>query len=148
GSGQETSIEAKELAHLQTGMAHLSAGKLQEAVREFKKVLQASASLDGVHFYLSQAHAQKNRWKEVLEHIDRAIKLDPGTAPDHNHRALIFSQQKQLGNVRKTRKAENCALNLVGKREYTRGVGLFIEATEKIGRFEKRLGTRRLREDT
>ncbi len=46
GSGQETSIEAKELAHLQTGMAHLSAGKLQEAVREFKKVLQATASLD------------------------------------------------------------------------------------------------------
>ena len=119
----------------------------QEAVREFKKVLQAEGSLEGVYFHLSQAYAQMNRWKEAREHIDRAIQLAPGTAPDHNHRALIFSQQKQLGNVRKTRKAENCAFNLVRKWGYTRDVGLFIEAMEKIGRFEKRLGTRRLRED-
>ena len=96
GSGQQTSREAEESARIQTGMAHLSAGNLPEAIREFKQVLQENPSLDGVHFYLSQAYNRMDRWKEALKHIDRAIQLRPQNPPYYNHRALIFSRQKQF----------------------------------------------------
>ena len=87
--------QQEEQVHLEAGKASLAAGRLQEAIREFDKVLTLSPSFSEAHFYLGEAHSQAGDWDKAILHTRRAIELNPKSPAYRNQLAMIFVQQKR-----------------------------------------------------
>ncbi|NIP84487.1 MAG: tetratricopeptide repeat protein, partial [Planctomycetales bacterium] len=63
----------------QRGLAHYRAGRLDQAITEWQKAVQADPDADIVSVYLGPALVRAGRPAEAIEHYKRAL----GGAPDN-----------------------------------------------------------------
>ena len=94
GAGDHLS-QQEEQEYLEAGKASLAAGRLQEAIRKFDKVLSLSPSFSEAHFHLGEAYSQAGDWDNAILHSRRAIKLNPKSPAYRNQLAMIFVQQQR-----------------------------------------------------
>lgn len=75
--------------------ACLQQGKLDEAERIYRAILQQHPNdANALHFF-GVVQAQRQNFAEAADLIDRAIVLDPGNATVHSNRGNVFRMQGQ-----------------------------------------------------
>jgi tetratricopeptide (TPR) repeat protein len=75
-------------AHLLIGRLHLRSGRTAEAIQAFKVALWSQDSVQG-HIALAEAFLASQNHAAARDEVDRALKLDPGSAEARSLRAKI-----------------------------------------------------------
>ncbi len=83
------------VAHHNLGFALTQAGKLEEAIGQFRKTLRLKPDFARAHFNLGSALAQTGRTQEAIEQLRCAVRIDPNDFEAHNNlaNALIIANQ-------------------------------------------------------
>ena len=86
-------------AHQLQGQSYEKVGKDEEAIREYRKALEVSPDLQGVHFAIGNLYWVKNLDEEALVELENELKIDP-----HHPNALyeiadIFYKRGQLNDA-------------------------------------------------
>ena len=83
------STEAKKERHWKKGEQYSSENKLQEAILEYKNVIQLDPKDAKAHFKLGQTYLKAGLVREGYVETLKAVELDPG----------LIDAQNQLGNL-------------------------------------------------
>lgn len=74
---------------------HFEAGRYEQAVAEFKKLLEEKPEDGAMHASLAGALGALGRYKEALEQLDRAEKLSPLNPEIYHNRGVILERRGQ-----------------------------------------------------
>ncbi len=124
-----------------SAMGDLDRGKLDQAIGAFRQVLSKQANIYLAEFGLGKALAKKQEYKEAIEHLHRAVALQPDSSWANLE---IGRALNQTGDF----KTAAVHLEIAAKRmgEFPEAHALLAEAYEHLGRKsdaerERRAGT-------
>ncbi|MCJ7729831.1 MAG: tetratricopeptide repeat protein, partial [Sedimentisphaerales bacterium] len=82
---------------LNLGFALTESGKLEEAVKEYEKILLIQPQNAVAHNDLAVVFLQQGKTDEAIEHFSQAVRIDPSytTARDNLNSALAEKQKLQ-----------------------------------------------------
>ena len=78
------------------GQAALHMGQLDEAEREFRKVLVINPRVAGAYVNLGVIHMRRKQWPQALEMLRKADKLAPDMSGIRLNIGLVYYRQKQF----------------------------------------------------
>ncbi len=78
---------------------HFEAGRYEEAVKEFKKLLEEKPGDGAMHASLAGALGALGRYDEALEQLDQAEKLSPLNPEIYHNRGVILERRGQRENA-------------------------------------------------
>jgi Flp pilus assembly protein TadD len=76
--------------HYQLGMAHKNEGRYEEAVAEFKAILELDPDHPGAHLGLGLVYGFTGMFDESIEEMARAVQLRPDWAEAHMDLAKTY----------------------------------------------------------
>jgi tetratricopeptide (TPR) repeat protein len=92
--------EARADEHRNLGIAFYKTGMLDEAVREFRRVLELRPADPGARFYIGLVFARQQQWEDALATF-REASTHPGAAAAVFHNlAYVLEQQQRYGEAR------------------------------------------------
>jgi tetratricopeptide (TPR) repeat protein len=74
----------------------LQAGKLDDARKEYKTLIELRPNFPWSYYYLGQLLAQENKWPDAIANYKRAIELNPNSPHLHNSLAEALIKQGEL----------------------------------------------------
>jgi Flp pilus assembly protein TadD len=78
----------------------MRAGRMDEAERGFKAVVQAQPELGGPHANLGVIYRQANKLSEAVTELERAVKTSPQQPVYFNQLGITYRQQGQFAKAR------------------------------------------------
>lgn len=81
---------------IKTANKLLRANRLDDAKREYQKLIELRPKLAWNYYYLGQFFAKQNKWQDATTQYRHAIKLNPNSANLHNALAEALIQQGEL----------------------------------------------------
>ncbi len=81
---------------LTTANQLLKAGKLEDARREYQKLIELKPNCPWNYYYLGQVFFQEEKWSDATLQYRQAIKLNPNSANLHNSLAEVLIKQGEL----------------------------------------------------
>ena len=97
---QVDDIRVQEYRNL--GLAFLKTGMMDEAAREFRRVLELRATDGGASFYLGLIAARQNRWADAVECFRHATERLGGRPAVLHNLAFAYEQVGRLGEAEST----------------------------------------------
>lgn len=93
-------LERRNPLYLNTlGVAHGEAGRLEEAVRWFKRALKERPAHAEAHYNLGKAQRKLGQWEEAERSYLRARQLDPARADVANNLAALYCRQGRYADA-------------------------------------------------
>jgi len=89
---QQKQEEAEKM--LSQGIANFTAGKVAEALKQFKSAIELNAS-SLARMYLGMALAASGSPQEGIEELNQSIELEPSSAKAHHNLGTVLLQQGQ-----------------------------------------------------
>lgn len=74
----------------------LRANKLDDAKREYQRLIELMPNFSWNYYYLGRLFVQKNKWHQAIAKYRQAIKLNPNSANFHNSLAEVLIKQGEL----------------------------------------------------
>ncbi|NET42687.1 lipopolysaccharide assembly protein LapB [Okeania sp. SIO2B3] len=74
----------------------LRANKLDDAKREYQRLIELMPYFSWNYYYLGQLFVQQGKWSDVIAQYRQAIKLNPNSANFHNSLAEVLIKQGEL----------------------------------------------------
>ena len=74
----------------------LQAGKLDDAQKEYQKLIELKPDFAWNYYYLGQLFAKQEKWQDAVTQYRQATKLNPNSAHLHNSLAEALIQQGEL----------------------------------------------------
>ncbi|ABG51494.1 Tetratricopeptide TPR_2 [Trichodesmium erythraeum IMS101] len=74
----------------------LQAGKLEDAQKEYQKLIELQPNFAWNYYYLGQLFFQQGKWQDAVTQYRKAIKLNPNSATLHNSLAEALIEQGKL----------------------------------------------------
>ncbi|MDX2186049.1 MAG: tetratricopeptide repeat protein [Opitutaceae bacterium] len=90
---------------LQDALAHHQAGRFEEAERAYRQVRTAQPRLHQAWLLSGLLALHRNRCSEAVEHLQRAVQLDPRSAPSHLNLAIALSALGKATEAQRSLKA-------------------------------------------
>jgi tetratricopeptide (TPR) repeat protein len=59
------------------GIEHRRAGRFDDALREFKKILVVNPQDEGLYYNITRVYIAKKEWKTAAETINEGLKINP-----------------------------------------------------------------------
>jgi Flp pilus assembly protein TadD len=84
--------------HLAQGIAHLEAGRVDEAIAELEKATESGPPSVEAHFNLGIAHTEKGSLEEAAQEFQKVLALDPSDADAHSNLGVVYYDQGQQEN--------------------------------------------------
>ena len=78
-------------ARLKLANLRFEAGQLDEAARNYQRVLEARPQSAETHFNLANAQAAQGRFDDAIEHYNEALRLNPRYAEAHNNLGRLLA---------------------------------------------------------
>lgn len=91
---------------LTTANQLLKAGKLEDARREYQKLIELKPNCPWNYYYLGQVFFQEEKWSDATLQYRQAIKLNPNSANLHNSLAEVLIKQGELDEAINSSQAE------------------------------------------
>ena len=79
--------------HVELGWGYRKAGKLAEALDEYKKALEFSPEDHRLHTNLGTVYFDAGRFPDAIREYEEAIRLNPGDAVAYGNLAAIYNKQ-------------------------------------------------------
>lgn len=141
--------EARIEEHRNLGVAFYRTGMLDEASREFRRVIELNSRHTHAHFFLGLVAVQQGEWREAAEAFERVIELGPPRASVLYNLAVCM---EHLGDIERaeTLYGDAAALDKRDPRILTGwGIGAFRQkhydvAIERLDRAREMAGDRPL----
>jgi tetratricopeptide (TPR) repeat protein len=73
--------------------AMFSEGKLEEALENYRKLLQEQPDSPGLHVSVAGTLGQLGRYDEADEHLARALEINPLSSPAYHNRGVIAERR-------------------------------------------------------
>ena len=87
--------------HNNLAMAYADKGRLDDAIKEYKKAIEAGDYYPQTHYNLSNIYLQKNDYENAIKELKRSIEIDSSFLYAHESLALIYFNQKSFSEARK-----------------------------------------------
>lgn len=129
---QEIASDVRIEEHRNLGVAFYKTGMLDEAVREFRRVVELRPDDIGARFHLGLAHLRLGRWSEAQTHLEAASRNQGPKAAVFHNLALAL---ERLGRLDEARVALEASLNHGGREEHAVHLSLGVLAL-RAGAFE------------
>ena len=84
------------MAYNNRGIRHLRAGRVEEAIADYRKALEINQGYAEAHFNLGNALVRTNRVEEGIAHYHRAVEIFPGFAAAHFNRGSVLQRLGRL----------------------------------------------------
>jgi len=91
---------ANPLRHDAVAQLYLDAGRLDEAIAEFRASLQLNGQSAPTHYNLGYALAARGRRAEAIAELEAALQLDPDYALAHNNLGALLEVSGQTAEAR------------------------------------------------
>lgn len=121
-----------------------NADRLPEAEAAYRAVLARAPNEAGIHHLLGVVCSQQGRKDEAVQHIARAISLQPAAAEFHSNLAMVYLEQRRFDQAAA---AAQSALAL--RTDYVVAMNILANALRDLGRlsdsidwFERSLATK------
>lgn len=72
-----------------SGIEHRRQGNFREALSDFKKALALQPDDEGLYYNIARIHIEMNEWKEALQAISEALKINPEFIEGKNLESFI-----------------------------------------------------------
>jgi tetratricopeptide (TPR) repeat protein len=115
-----TTVSIQARRHFQEGMAHLQAGRAEEAVAALSQSIEHAPAFPEAHVVLGIAHALTSNIYPAIDHLEEAAQLDPNSFAAHYSLAqLSFKLRTPEPGYEAARRALNCVENLEQRKMLT-----------------------------
>ena len=102
-------VSEEALGHYKKGRELFNQGKLDEALEEYRKTLEAAPDFDYAWASLGYIYFQREKYEEAKKHYEKAIELKPG---DDFYQGQLAQVYVRLGNRDKAVECLNRAIEL------------------------------------
>ena len=113
------SPEAKKEKHMKKGDQYLSENKIQEAILEYKNVVQIDPKDAKAHHKLGQAYLKAGLVREGFSELSKTVELDPGIMDAHIQLGNLYllsgnkQKAKEHAEVVLSKEANNSSVHLL-----------------------------------
>lgn len=87
--------------HYRLGDAHLKAGRIKQAVKEFQKAIALDPLNPVSYNYLGLAYFFDEQYSAAIQAFNRALQLNPNFTDVHNNLGLVYSE---MGDTERARR--------------------------------------------
>ena len=91
--------DKSSIAHNNLGLVLAERGRLDEAVKEFRRALEIDPAFVEAHTNLGNFLAQQGSSHEAIAHLQHALKIEPSFASAHNALGNILADRGELGEA-------------------------------------------------
>ena len=113
------SPEAKKERHWKKAEQYFSENKMQEAILEYKNVIQLDPKDAKAHYKLGLTYLKAGQFREVFSEISKTVELDPGMIEAHSQLGNLYllsgnrAKAKEQAGIILIKEANNSSAHLL-----------------------------------